>query len=57
MSRIEAHPEIGAPVSRDHRTRRLLVPRFPYEVVYRLLPSEIIILAIAHLKRRPGYRN
>jgi plasmid stabilization system protein ParE len=53
--RIEAHSEIGTPVSPDQRTRRLLVQRFPYQVVYRLLPDEIVIIAVAHLKRRPGY--
>jgi plasmid stabilization system protein ParE len=53
--RIETHPEIGAPVSPDQRTRRLLVQRFPYQAVYHLLADEVIIVAVAHLKRRPGY--
>ena len=52
---IESHPEIGTPASVDHLTRRVLVPRFPYQIVYRLRPSEIVIVAVAHLKRRPGY--
>jgi plasmid stabilization system protein ParE len=54
-ARLEVHPEIGAPVSLDRLTRRLLVPRFPYQVVYRFTPNEIVILAVAHLKRRPNY--
>lgn len=53
-SLIQAQPEIGTPDSYQ-RTRRVLVQRFPYQVVYRLTPDEIVILAIAHLKRRPGY--
>ncbi len=53
--RIEAHPEIGTPISTDQRTRRVLVQRFPYQIVYRLLLDEIVIIAVAHLKRRPGY--
>ena len=53
-SLIQVHPEIGTP-SHDHRTRRVLVQRFPYQVVYRVTGDEIIIVAIAHLKRRPGY--
>ena len=53
--RIDAHPEIGTPTSADHQTRRVLVQRFPYQVVYRLLLDEIVIIAVAHLKRRPGY--
>ena len=36
-------------------TRRTLLFRFPYEVVYRLLPDRILIVAIAHCKRKPGY--
>lgn len=54
-SRIQAHPEIGTPISADGRTRRLLVSRFPYQVVYRLWGKETVIVAVAHLKRRPDY--
>jgi plasmid stabilization system protein ParE len=52
---IKSHPEIGEPVSADRKTRRALIPRFPYQVVYRLRPDEIVLVAVAHLKRRPGY--
>jgi len=55
LALIEANPEIGATISADGQTRRALVGRFPYQVVYRLRPTEIVIVAIAHLKRRPGY--
>jgi toxin ParE1/3/4 len=53
-SLIQSQPEIGTP-STDGHTRRLLVNRFPYQVIYRLSGQEIVILAIAHLKRKPGY--
>jgi plasmid stabilization system protein ParE len=37
-------------------TRRALVARFPYAVVYRELPGDMIrIIAIAHVRRRPRY--
>jgi len=52
---IEARPEIGSAISADRQTRRMLVARFPYQIVYRLRPREIVIVAVAHLKRRPGY--
>ncbi len=55
MSLIEVNPDIGTTISTDGHTRRVLVARFPYQVVYRLRPTEIVIAAIAHLKRRPGY--
>ncbi len=35
----------------------LLVKRFPFQVAYRLMPDSIVIVAIAHLKRKPGYWN
>ena len=53
-SLIQAQPEIGTPTL-DRRTRRVLVHRFPYQIVYRLSADETVIVAIAHLKRRPGY--
>lgn len=55
FSRISAHPEIGTVISEAGHTRRVLVTAFPYQVVYYLTPDEIIIVAIAHLRRRPGY--
>ena len=36
-------------------TRKFLLHRFPYAVVYRELPSTIQVLAVAHGHRRPGY--
>jgi len=39
----------------DHDTRRFLLRRFPYSVIYRVEPSRIVIVAIAHGRRRPGY--
>lgn len=35
--------------------RRALLPRFPYASIFIELPSEIRIVAVAHVKRRPGY--
>ena len=55
LSLIETNPEIGTKISADGQTRRALVARFPYQIVYRLRPTETVIVAIAHLKRRPGY--
>jgi len=38
-----------------HSTRKFLLRRFPYAVVYRELPFVIQVLAVAHGQRRPGY--
>jgi len=35
--------------------RRLRLNRFPYDVVVRAQSTEIIVVAIAHHSRRPGY--
>ena len=36
-------------------TRRYLLHRFPYHVVYRERGEAIEVIAVAHAKRRPGY--
>jgi plasmid stabilization system protein ParE len=39
----------------DHGTRRFLLKRFPYSVVYRTDDQRIVIVAVAHAHRRPAY--
>lgn len=50
---LQAHPEIGAHAGR--RFRRGHFARFPYSVIYVERDGEIVIVAIAHQRRRPGY--
>jgi|SRR5580658_854735 plasmid stabilization system protein ParE len=38
-----------------HGTRRFVMQRFPFSVVYLDDPELIAIIAVAHTKRRPGY--
>jgi plasmid stabilization system protein ParE len=52
---VEDQPEIGAVTGVTGKARRVLVNRFPYQVVYHLTPTDVIIVAVAHLKRRPNY--
>ena len=35
--------------------RRCLVPKFPYSIVFTIEPSLILVIAVAHAKRKPGY--
>ncbi len=35
--------------------RRRLIHRFPYAILYRVDPEEVVVLAIMHLHRRPTY--
>ena len=39
----------------DLGTRRYLLRRFPFSVVYRAEDHRIVIVAIAHARRRPRY--
>jgi plasmid stabilization system protein ParE len=38
-----------------HQTRRVLLHRFPYIVVFRETSTTLQVIAIAHGRRRPGY--
>lgn len=38
-----------------HGTRRYLLRRFPYLIVYRVVGMTVQAVAIAHGRRRPGY--
>jgi len=42
------------PVIRNN-TRRRLICRFPYALLYRIDPDEIVIQATMHLRRHPLY--
>lgn len=50
---IRQNPEFGAP--HRHGTRKRRVVGFPNLVVYRDEPGRILIVALAHGKRTPGY--
>jgi toxin ParE1/3/4 len=38
-----------------HGTRRFVVHRFPFSIVYLAHPDLVTIIAVAHSKRKPGY--
>jgi toxin ParE1/3/4 len=50
---LRKSPRIGSPYLRG--TRRILLHRYPYSVVFREVPEMIQVIAVAHAKRRPGY--
>lgn len=41
--------------SYQHGTRRVLLRRFPFAILYRIGMDELQVLAVTHLRRRPGY--
>ena len=42
-------------VKTKNEFRRAMVERFPYLIVYQVLLVEILVVAITHSSRRPGY--
>ncbi|MDX2054498.1 MAG: type II toxin-antitoxin system RelE/ParE family toxin [Polyangiaceae bacterium] len=57
FARIDETPLIGSPWS--HRrlpsgVRRMFLRSFPYSAVYMLEPR-LVVVALAHVRRRPGY--
>lgn len=46
-------PGIGS--TYRYGTRRVFPKSFPFSVVYRELPSELVVLALAPFPRKPGY--
>jgi len=53
LDQIEEAPRQWPPYLGD--TRRYLLRRFPFFVVYRETKGGIEVLAVAHAHRRPGY--
>lgn len=51
--RLCERPEIGLRIS--HNSRRVPLRDYPYSLIYRIEPSGIVIVALAHQHRRPGY--
>ncbi|MBC8180788.1 type II toxin-antitoxin system RelE/ParE family toxin [candidate division KSB1 bacterium] len=52
-SKIIDNPESWA--SYEQGTRRYIMKRFPYSIIYLLTAEKIQIVAVAHSKRRPEY--
>ena len=51
--RVQESPQLY-PIQ-DGKIRRCLLPRFPYGLLYAELPEFILVVAVMHLRRRPGY--
>ena|SRR4030067_2561900 len=53
IARIIQYPDAWSILSKN--SRRCLVNRFPYGVIYQIKSRTLRIIAVAHLHRRPGY--
>ncbi len=46
-------PGVGSPLDADYR--RVYCRRFPFGVIYAERGDDVYVLAVMHLRRRPGY--
>jgi toxin ParE1/3/4 len=53
-----AHPrmwKLWPSVAAKYRVRRALLDRFPFAIAYLVEDDVLKVIAVAHLRRRPGY--
>ena len=53
LGAVGTSPERFARVDDLHR--ECPVKRFPFRIIYRIVAERILVVAVAHAKRRPGY--
>lgn len=55
VARIRNSPDAWAWISQQDNLRRCQTHRFPYGLIYQVQPNRILVIAVMHLNRRPGY--
>ena len=53
LNQIIANPQLFSSYTKS--TRRRVLARFPYSIIFQEKDEMILVVAIAHAKRRPGY--
>ena len=53
IARVIQFPDAWSPMSKN--TRRCLVSRFPFGIIYQMKSGYVRIIAVADLRRRPNY--
>ena len=53
VTRIAEWPESGSPTEDD--VHRAVLARFPFTLIYQVLPQGIEIIAVMHQRQKPGY--
>ena len=53
LERIISQPLLGSAVTRA--LRRRILRKFPFSVIYATEESTIVVVAVAHTSRKPGY--
>jgi plasmid stabilization system protein ParE len=55
LQAIAEHPFTGPVWRGDRPYRKKVLTRFPYAIFFRVEGESVIVDAIAHVRRRPGY--
>ena len=58
MTALARHPEqfpVYEGIATRRQFRRARVNRFPYVVVFEIRTDEVLVVAVAHASRKPGY--
>ena len=50
---LREYPYAGVGI--DDQLRRMLLARFPFGLIYAVASNELVIIAVAHHGREPGY--
>lgn len=53
LAEVSVHPGMGVAVR--PAVRRALLSRFPYSILYHSSEARILVLAVMHHRRKPGY--
>jgi plasmid stabilization system protein ParE len=53
LQRIQNNPQLGSIAGKTARRRR--IPRFPFDIIYCEHNGALVLIALAHHARRPGY--
>ena len=53
LAQIASHPQLYSSYTKG--TRRRVLSGFPYSVIFQEKNDIILVVAVAHAKRRPGY--
>jgi toxin ParE2 len=53
LRQLQVFPELGSPGTAE--TRRVPLRRFPFHVIYRIRSGGLVIVAVAHQRRKPEY--
>lgn len=53
VRRISQRPEMYRII--EGEIRKCRIPRFPFGLIYKTAKNQIVIVAVMHIRRKPGY--